>query len=224
MEGMEPDREEEQQLAKRRQGMVDRQLRARGIRDPRLLAAMARVPRHRLVPAEISADAYRDHPLPIGGGQTISQPYIVALMTEALELTGTERVLELGTGSGYQTAILAELAAEVTTIDFLPELSARAAERLKALGYKGITFLVGDGTRGAPERAPFDRILATGSLPSIPDVLRDQLTAEGILVAPVGTRWEQELVRLRRTPGGDRIEHLGGCRFVPLIGEHGWSE
>jgi protein-L-isoaspartate(D-aspartate) O-methyltransferase len=214
---------EEQRHARRRQAMVDLQLRARGIADPRVLDAMAEVPRHRFVPEALCDQAYHDRPLPIGDGQTISQPYIVALMTEALELTGDESVLELGTGSGYQTAILACLCRETTTIDVLPQLSQSATARLRGLGYTGIRSLVGDGTAGAPEHAPFDRILATGSLPAIPEALMRQMAREGILVAPIGGRWGQELVRLRCGGGRERRETLCGCRFVPLIGKHGWA-
>ncbi|UCF09626.1 MAG: protein-L-isoaspartate(D-aspartate) O-methyltransferase [Candidatus Bipolaricaulota bacterium] len=210
--------------ARRRDLMVQRQLRRRGIRDERVLEAMGRVPRHRFVPPERRFEAYDDFPLPIGGGQTISQPYIVALMTQALRLTGAERVLEIGTGSGYQTALLAELAREVTTIDRSRALSETAAARLRALGHETVTFHVGDGTLGVPESAPYDRVLATGSLPSIPDVLLAQLAPEGVLLAPVGGRWAQELIRVSFGPRGRTEDSLGGCRFVPLIGAHGWRD
>ena len=213
----------EEDFAKRRAAMAERQLRARGIADERVLDTMARIPRHRFVPASALAEAYEDHPLAIGEGQTISQPYIVALMTEALQLEGPERVLEVGTGSGYQTAILAALCREVTTIEVSPRLADRAAERLRTLGYSQVRFLIGDGTGGAAQHGPYDRILATGSLPSVPTAMLAQLTPAGMLVAPVGDRWEQDLIRLRRTPHGDCVDHLGGCRFVPLLGEHGWK-
>ena len=207
---------------KERLDMVEYQLRRRGIRDPRVLAAMARVPRHIFVPPQLRGEAYADYPLPIGAGQTISQPYIVARMTEALELDGTEKVLEIGTGSGYQTAILAELSREVCTVERIPELSEEAEERLSALGYTNVRFFVGDGTLGVPEEAPFDRIIATGSLPRIPDALLAQLADPGIIVAPIGGRGFQRLVKLRRV--GDSFEEieLGECRFVPIIGKEGW--
>lgn len=202
--------------------MVEHQLRRRGIRDPRVLAAMARVPRHLFVPPQWREEAYADYPLPIGAGQTISQPYIVARMTEALELKGSEKVLEIGTGSGYQTAILAELSREVCTIERIPELSEEAKARLSSLGYANVRFFVGDGTLGLPAEAPFDRIIATGALPRIPDALLGQLSDFGIIVAPVGEREFQRLLQLRKV--GDTVKEvgLGGCRFVPIIGKEGW--
>ena len=203
--------------------MVDRQLRARGIADERVLSAMRRVPRHRFVSADLWAEAYADHPLPIGEDQTISQPFIVALMTEALCLHGEEKVLEIGTGSGYQTAILAALAGAVTTIERSFTLSRGARERLTQLGYRNIAFVVGDGTVGLPAEAPFDRILAAGSLPRIPQGLLDQLSNDGILVLPVGDRTLQRLVQIRKTGSSHTTEDLGACRFVPLIGKEGWS-
>jgi protein-L-isoaspartate(D-aspartate) O-methyltransferase len=204
--------------------MVDSQIRARGVTDPRVLAAMAKVPRHRFVPRHLWEQAYNDYPLPIGEDQTISQPYIVALMTEALELKGTEKVLELGTGSGYQTAVLAELAAQVFTIDRIPSLVLSAEKVLKELGYTNITVQVGDGTLGWPGEAPFDAILVTAGSPQVPPPLVDQLAMGGRIVIPVGDRYSQTLTRVRRSPEGLRHEYLGGCRFVKLIGRHGWQE
>lgn len=203
--------------------MVDHQLRARGIVDARVLAIMGRVPRHRFVSPSLWREAYADYPLPIGEGQTISQPYIVAVMTEALCLSGQEKVLEIGTGSGYQTAILADLADTVATIERSLVLSQAAQERLRDLGYGNVHFVVGDGTLGLPAEAPFDRILATGSLPCIPCVLVDQLTEEGILVLPVGDRAVQRLLQVKRVGSSCTKQDLGACRFVPLIGEEGWS-
>jgi len=204
--------------------MVERHLRRRGIQDDRILQAMDRVPRHAFVPTEWRREAYADSPLPIGEGQTISQPYIVALMTEALSLRGSERVLEIGTGCGYQTAILAELADVIWTIDRSPAFAREARGRLSELGYRRIHIEQGDGTIGLRREAPFDRIIATGSLPSTPPSLLDQLAGDGILVAPIGTLYEQELVRLESTGDGVRRRSLGACRFVPLVGVAGWDE
>ena len=202
--------------------MVERQLRRRGITDPRVLAAMARVPRHLFVPPERQWEAYADYPLPIGDGQTISQPYIVALMTAALELTGVEKVLEIGTGSGYQTAILAELAREVCTIERIPTLSHTAQDKLQELGYTNVRFFIGDGTVGLPDEAPFDRIIATGGFPRLPVSLLAQLADSGIFVAPVGGRTFQHLLQVRKRGDTFTQVDLGGCRFVPLTGKEGW--
>jgi protein-L-isoaspartate(D-aspartate) O-methyltransferase len=203
--------------------MVEHQLRRRGIKDPRVLSAMERVPRHRFLPHADEPGAYNDYPLPIGDGQTISQPYMVALMTEALRLNGDERVLEIGTGSGYQAAILAELSGEVYSIERFATLGERASSLLADLGYHGVTVLVGDGSSGYPEKAPYDRIIVTAACPKIADPWVEQLADGGILVAPVGDRWGQTLTRV--TKRGDGLDHqnLGGCVFVPLIGEHGWD-
>lgn len=203
--------------------MVDYQLRARGIVDERLLVVMGQVARHRFVSPTLEKEAYADHPLPIGEGQTISQPYIVALMSEALSLSGEEKVLEIGTGSGYQTAILAELASTVITIERSSSLSQAAQQRLQRLGYRNVRFLVGDGTVGLPEEAPFDRILATGSLPRIPPGLLGQLAEDGILVLPVGNKTLQRLIQITRSGSSHTKRDLGACRFVPLIGKEGWS-
>ncbi len=200
-----------------------RELREEGIHDARVLAALARVPRHAFVPPHLLPHAYEDRPLPIGHGQTISQPYIVALSTEALALRPLDRALEIGTGSGYQTAILAELAGEVYTVERVPELAASAEERLRTLGYTNVRFRVGDGTLGWPEEAPFDAILVTAAAPRVPNPLLAQLAPGGRMVIPVGGRVSQELVLVRRD--GDRWvqRRLCPCTFVPLIGEEGWT-
>ena len=207
-----------------RERMVRMQIEARGVRDPRVLEAMRTVPRHLFVPGHVIGSAYRDAPLPIGQGQTISQPYIVALMTELLELKGEEKVLEIGTGSGYQAAILGQLAAQVITVERIPQLAQEASELLVQLGYDNVHVKVGDGTLGWPDDAPYDAVIVTAASPQIPEPLKGQLTDGGRLVAPVGPRWTQELVRVRRR--GDRYhsETLLGVAFVPLIGEHGWQE
>jgi protein-L-isoaspartate(D-aspartate) O-methyltransferase len=206
-----------------RRRMVEEQIRRRGIRDERVLSAMEEVPRHLFLPEAIRHLAYADDPLPIGEGQTISQPYIVAEMTAALRLSGTEKVLEIGTGSGYQTAILARLSREVVTIERLPSLSAEARKRLAAMEIGNVAFTVGDGSLGAPERAPFDRILSAAASPSVPAPWISQLAEGGIIVLPMGSRYEQELTRVTRV--GDRTEtvSLGGCRFVPLVGMYGFQ-
>ncbi len=204
--------------------MIENHLRRRGIKDERVLDAMARIPRHEFVPPEWTSKAYSDHPLPIGEGQTISQPYIVALMTEALLLPAESRILELGTGSGYQTAILCMMGAEVWTIERSPLLSASARARLEEQGFERAHCITGDGTMGLAPQAPFDRIVATGSLPSVPKPLLQQLRLGGILVGPIGHRAEQSLRRVTYHPAGSKEENLGLCRFVPLIGAAGWSD
>jgi protein-L-isoaspartate(D-aspartate) O-methyltransferase len=206
-----------------RRRMVEEQIRQRGIRDQRVLSVMEEVPRHLFIPEEIRHRAYADEPLPIGEGQTISQPFIVAEMTAALRLSGTEKVLEIGTGSGYQTAILARLCRDLVTVERLPSLSAAARKRLEALGIGNVTFVVGDGSLGSPEHAPFDRILSAAASPSVPGPWISQLSEGGVIVLPTGGRHEQELTRVTR--GGGRIgsEVLGGCRFVPLVGMHGFE-
>jgi|UniRef100_A0A7V6A1I6 protein-L-isoaspartate(D-aspartate) O-methyltransferase len=214
---------QEDSFREARQAMVETQIRRRGVLDSRVLAAMAKVPRHRFIPRHLWEQAYSDYPLPIGEEQTISQPYIVALMTEALELTGPEKVLELGTGSGYQAAILAELAAQVFTIERIPALARTAQQVLASLGYANVQVIVADGTLGWPGEAPFDAILVTAGSPQIPPPLVDQLAMGGRLVIPVGDRYSQILTRVRRTPEGLKQEYLGGCRFVKLIGRHGWQ-
>jgi protein-L-isoaspartate(D-aspartate) O-methyltransferase len=208
---------------RRRRAMVDAQ-RSRGeIRDERVLAAMATVPRERFVPESSWPEAYQEHALPIGADQTISQPYVVALMTDALELEPSDRVLEVGTGSGYQTAVLRELVGELVTIERIDSLAASARARFADLGLQGIDVVVGDGTLGWPERAPYDAIVVTAGGPSIPKALRDQLALGGRLVMPVGSAGQQILVRLRRRNDGlDVVDDLGPVAFVPLIGEEGW--
>ena len=205
-----------------RDDMVTQQLIRRGIRDARVLQAMRDIPRHLFVPARYRSMAYEDMPLPIGCEQTISQPLMVAMMTEALRLRGDERVLEIGTGSGYQGAVLSRLATVVFSVERLPKLAARARRALAALGIMNVHVLVGDGSLGLPEHGPYHAIITTAGSPKIPPPLVDQLTMGGRLVIPVGERREQTLVRLTKTDRGPHIEHLGGCRFVPLIGAEGW--
>jgi len=200
--------------------MVRRQVEPRGVRDARVLDAMRRVPRDRFVPEAHRADAWADRPVPIGRGQTISQPFMVALMSEALGLHGSERVLEVGTGSGYQAAVLGELAAEVFTVERIAELAAMAARTLEELGCANVTVVVGDGCRGLSEHAPFDAILVAAAAPSVPPALRDQLADGGILVVPIGeSAAVQALTLVRRSGTRFTIEEGTGCRFVPLIGE-----
>ena len=207
-----------------RQRMVDDQLIPRGIRDKRVLDAMRRVPRHLFVDEAFYAQAYSDFPLPIGEEQTISQPFMVAVMTEALELKGDERVLELGTGSGYQAAILAELCHKVYTIERVSSLATRARKMLDRLGYGNVIVRIGDGTLGWKEEALFDAIIVTAGAPDIPHPLIDQLNTGGRLVIPVGGEFMQSLIRVRKTETGiEEKEDMGGCRFVKLIGEHGWK-
>jgi protein-L-isoaspartate(D-aspartate) O-methyltransferase len=211
-------------LTAQRRVMVERQIRARGVRDPRVLAAMAAVPREAFLPAELAELAYDDRPLPIAAGQTISQPFIVALMTEALELRGDETVLEIGTGSGYAAAVLALVARRVYTIERVPELAEVARERLARLGYRDVEVRCGDGTLGWPEHAPFEAIVAAAGGPDLPSVLLDQLAIGGRLVMPIGSSRAQELVRVTRTGAHEfRRDDLGAVRFVPLIGAHGWA-
>jgi len=202
--------------------MVERQIRARGVRDERVLEAMRKVPRHVFVPPDLVDEAYEDHPLSIGKGQTISQPYMVALMTEALELEGNEKVLEVGTGSGYQTAILAELAREVYSIERIPELARDAERRLEDLGYTSVRIKVGNGTLGWPEEAPFDAIMVTAGAPKVPGPLKAQLADGGRLVIPVGSEFHQILYRVKRQKDTFSEEALTSCVFVPLVGEEGW--
>src|ERR687885_1303458 len=202
--------------------MVQRQLRERDIEDERVLAAMERVPRHLFVPAELREHAYEDAALPIGSGQTISQPYMVARICEALALTGRERVLDVGTGSGYQAAVLAERAAEVDTIERIPELAQSARASLAAAGYALVRVHVGDGTRGLPERAPFEGIAVAAAAPDLPRSLYGQLAPRGRLVVPVGERRVQRLELVVRSPEGPAVVKSVPCRFVPLLGEEGF--
>ncbi len=201
--------------------MVERQLRRRGIRDERVLAALGRVPRELYVPEEERWRAYDDAALPIGFGQTISQPYMVALICELLALRGGERVLDVGTGSGYQAAALAELAAEVVTIERVPELAERARAALTSAGYERVDTRVGDGTLGVPDRAPYAGIAVAAAAPSVPEALYAQLEPGGRLVLPVGSR-RQQLELVVRTPGGPVVRGSVPCRFVPLVGEEGF--
>jgi protein-L-isoaspartate(D-aspartate) O-methyltransferase len=213
-----PDRQRE------RDRMVEAQIAGRGIRDARVLAALRKVPRHRFVPADEADSAYQDRPLPIGLGQTISQPYMVALMTEALRLAGDENVLEVGTGSGYQAALLAELAHQVTTVERHAPLAERARQVLADLGYTNVAVVVGDGTLGWPLTAPFDAIIVTAGAPHVPPALQDQLADGGRLVIPAGSGGFQSLLRITRHGTRFEQEDLGGCVFVPLIGQQGWGE
>jgi protein-L-isoaspartate(D-aspartate) O-methyltransferase len=208
------------ELEDARHRMVDEQIERRGIHDQRVLAAMRRVERHLFLEKQQWPSAYGDHPLPIGKEQTISQPYIVALMTEALELSGNERVLEIGTGSGYQTAVLAELAEEVFTVEIIHSLIEQAQSTLGALGYTNIHFRTGDGREGWPEQAPFDGILVAAAPSEVPGRLLEQLAEGGKLVIPVGTL-NQELEVHRRRGGNDSVERLASVRFVPLVRSKG---
>lgn len=205
-----------------REHMVN-DLRRMGIQDSRVLEAMGRVPRHHFVPGAEKAYAYVDGALSIGLGQTISQPYMVAAMTQALALTGTERVLEIGTGSGYQTAVLAELATEVVTVERIPELYEAASGCLAALGYRNVRTRLGDGTLGVPEEAPFDAVLVTAGAPNAPQPLLDQLAEGGRLVIPTGSRDLQTLLRYEKHAGHIIREALMACVFVPLVGRYGWD-
>ena len=205
--------------------MVVDQLQGRGIRSERVLAALGTVPRERFVPAASQHATYADRALSIACDQTISQPYIVALMTEALDLTGAEHVLEVGTGSGYQTAILAELARGVVTIERHADLSRAAGELLAELGYTNVRLVHGDGTLGWPDEAPYDRIIVTAGAATCPPALWEQLTEGGSLVIPIGSSSSQVLERLTKEASGRRrVSHLSGCRFVPLVGTQGWPE
>jgi protein-L-isoaspartate(D-aspartate) O-methyltransferase len=207
--------------ARLRDDMLTQQLMKRGIRDERVLQAMRDIPRHLFVPVRHRPMAYEDMPLPIGHEQTISQPLMVAMMTEALRLQGHERVLEIGTGSGYQAAVLSRLAAVIFSIERIAELAAQARAILAMVRIMNVHVLVGDGSLGLPEHGPYDAIVVTAAAPKVPPALIEQLTLAGRLVIPVGDRHEQTLVRLTATNSGPHIEHLGGCRFVPLIGQQG---
>ena len=206
-----------------RSQMVGGQLESRGISDKRVLQAMGKVPRHHFVPLESRESAYMDGPLPIGEGQTISQPYMVALMTQCLELKGKEKVLEIGTGSGYQSAILMELARELYTIERIHSLAEKAKKKLSELDYNLFHIRVDDGTKGWPEEAPFDGIIVTAGAPEIPEILVNQLSEGGRLVIPVGSRISQRLYKCIKKVGKCVKEEDTMCIFVPLIGEYGWD-
>ncbi len=212
------DAERDKRFEHERQAMVEEQIVARGIDDARVLAAMRQVPRHEFVPPDVRASAYEDRPLPIGWQQTISQPYIVAMMTAALDLQGHERVLEIGTGSGYQAAVLAAIVPEVCSIEILPELAAQARVTLERLGLERVRLRTGDGFRGWPERAPFAAIVVTASPLQVPQPLLEQLAPGGRMVLPVGGE-QQLLLRITRGPSGFESDTLAAVRFVPMTGE-----
>jgi protein-L-isoaspartate(D-aspartate) O-methyltransferase len=222
-EGMNKERSkgvEEMEFDKLRKEMVEYQIRRRGIKDERVLRVMEKIPRHKFIPENLREEAYEDHPVPIGEGQTISQPYIVALMTECLKLDGTEKVLEIGTGSGYQAAILAELAKEVYTIEIIPELGKKAERTLRKLGYKNIKVKIGDGYIGWAEYAPYDAIIVTCAPDHIPQPLIDQLKDDGgRMVIPVGELF-QELLLVEKKDGKVSTRRITGCVFVPMTGEY----
>ena len=207
-----------------RERMVSTQLKPRGITDPRVLEAMRTVPRHLFVDEALWDQAYGDHPLPIGHGQTISQPYIVALMTQELGLDGDEKVLEIGTGSGYQAGVLSRLARSVFSVERIPSLLARARKVLDGLGYYNVHLKLDDGTWGWREHAPYDAILVTAGSPTIPEPLIEQLADPGVMVIPVGDEYSQSLVKITKSDGQIKKELKDGVRFVRLIGDHGWKE
>jgi protein-L-isoaspartate(D-aspartate) O-methyltransferase len=211
-------------FSKTRLRMVEEQLIGRGITDPRVIAAMKKVPRHRFVEEALQSQAYSDHPLPIGEKQTISQPYMVALMTEALQLKERDHVLEIGSGSGYQTAVLAELAEKVYSVERIRSLAIKARNLLFTLEYFNVEVKIFDGTYGWEEQSPFDAIIVTAGAPDIPQPLIDQLKVGGRLVIPVGDASIQDLIRVSKTEEGTKKEDLGGCRFVKLVGKYGWND
>jgi protein-L-isoaspartate(D-aspartate) O-methyltransferase len=215
---------EKKEYAVQREEMIEKQLRRRGIQDAAVLAAMAAVPRHEFVSEDVRAHAYDDLPLPIGSGQTISQPYIVAAMTTALHLQPGDRVLEIGTGCGYHAAVLSRLAKEVFTIERRPELASSASARLVRLGYSNAHVHCGDGTLGLPEFAPFDAILVAAAAPAVPKTLLAQLAEGGRIILPVGGAEHQELQLIEKHGDTFPTKMLEGCRFVPLLGYHGWQE
>ncbi len=204
--------------------MVEEQIVPRGVKDPRVIAAMRKVPRHEFMPEALRERAYGDHAMPIGEGQTISQPYMVAVMTEMLELKGTERVLEIGTGSGYQAAVLAELSEKVFTVERVKPLADKARATLDRLGYRNVAMKIFDGTYGWKDMGPFDAIVVTAASPDVPQPLVEQLKEGGRLVIPVGERFSQVLVKIEKTATGITSRSDIPCVFVPLIGNHGWKE
>jgi protein-L-isoaspartate(D-aspartate) O-methyltransferase len=207
-----------------RDKMVEFQIEARGVHDPRVLAAMREVPRHLFIPPPYDRNAYEDSPLPIGNGQTISQPYIVAVMTELLNAKPSDNALEIGTGTGYQAAVLSRIVKRVTTIERIPAVAELARHNLATLHYDNIEIIIGDGTLGYSKNAPYDKIIITAATPEIPRPLIDQLAEGGIMVAPAGSRDVQELITLHKQDGMVNRQSRGGVRFVPLIGKHGWNE
>jgi protein-L-isoaspartate(D-aspartate) O-methyltransferase len=207
-----------------RRAMVAVQLRQRGITDERILRVMEKIPRHFFVPAALEPAAYEDNPVPIGEGQTISQPFMVGYMLQVLEIAPEHRVLEVGTGTGYQAALLAELARQVYSIERVPALFEAAREKLTQLGYTNVEVVHGDGTRGLPERAPFDRIIVAAAAPAIPSTLFGQLEEGGRMVVPVGSPEAQQLVLVRKQAGQPMVRELEGCRFVPLVGDEGFRQ
>lgn len=213
-----------ERFAEERRLMVESQIRRRGITNEGVLSAMAAVPRHEFVPPIWTNQAHADEPLPIGHGQTISQPYIVAAMVASLALTGSENVLEIGTGCGYQAAVVSLLAREVHSIEILPELAQLAAERLQRLGYCNVLVHCGDGTLGRPEFSPYDAILIAAAAPAVPEPLLQQLAAGGRLIAPLGDEDKQELQLITKREGQLIVRQGGPCRFVPLMGRHGWPK
>jgi protein-L-isoaspartate(D-aspartate) O-methyltransferase len=214
---------DDKELAAKRLEMLEKQLRRRGINDEKVLAAMDAVPRHGFVPAEFRERAYEDAPLPIGDGQTISQPYIVAAMTAALRIKATDRILEIGTGCGYQAAILSRLGKEVFSVERRPKLAAEASKRLGELGYANVHVHCGDGTLGLQEFAPFDAILVAAAAPSVPKPLLAQLAEGGRMILPVGDEENQVLQLIEKLGNTILTNTLEGCRFVPLVGYHGWQ-
>jgi protein-L-isoaspartate(D-aspartate) O-methyltransferase len=209
---------------KERSRMVDEQILCRGVRDERVIAAIRKVPRHEFLPEAIRGMAYQDSALPLGEGQTMSQPYMVARMTELLGLLGAERVLEIGTGSGYQAAVLSELCGKVYSVERIKLLAERARLNLDRLGYRSVAIKVYDGTYGWKEMSPFDAIMVTAGAPDVPAPLVDQLKEGGRMVIPVGDRYGQVLLTIVRTPSGSVTERSIPCTFVPLVGNHGWKE
>lgn len=215
---------QEREFAHQRALMVDRHVASRGVKDPRILAAMREVPRHLFVPTVIAAKAYGPGPLPIGSRQTISQPYIVARMIELLDLRGGEKVLEIGTGTGYQAVVLSKLCAKVFSIERLNELALRAAELIRELKIYNVTVKVFDGTYGWSDHAPFDRIIVAAAAPEVPEPLIHQLSRTGKMVIPIGSEKNQRLARVTRVGTGTQIEDCGTAEFVPLVGRFGWKE